>query len=132
MSNFDLHQRVQRKSLKNEMIFVSDVSTVQNGTSFNAFLVRLIVCFAGALLMAIYHKGMSTRETGVLTSAMTQSGDILHWPDAWQGTLVDKHSTGGVGDKISLALAPALAACGMRVSIRTNKTKQNKTIQINK
>ena len=71
--------------------------------------------------MAIYHKGMSTRETSVLTSAMTQSGDILHWPDAWQGTLVDKHSTGGVGDKISLALAPALAACGMRVSIRGKK-----------
>ena len=65
--------------------------------------------------MAIYQNGMTPRETEILTSAMTRSGDILRWPDSWKGKLVDKHSTGGVGDKISLALAPALAACGMKV-----------------
>ena len=71
----------------------------------------------GALLMAIYQNGMSPLETEHLTSAMMHSGDILQWPSSWKGKLVDKHSTGGVGDKISLALAPALAACGMKVSI---------------
>ena len=65
--------------------------------------------------MAIYQNGMSLLETEHLTTAMMHSGDILQWPESWKGKLVDKHSTGGVGDKISLVLAPALAACGMKV-----------------
>ncbi len=65
--------------------------------------------------MAIYLKDMSPSETVWLTSAMIESGDTLQWPDSWNGKLVDKHSTGGVGDKVSLVLAPALAACGMKV-----------------
>ncbi|XP_038048431.1 thymidine phosphorylase-like [Patiria miniata] len=69
----------------------------------------------GALLMAMYLKGLSTSETLALTKAMRDSGEILDWPEHWQGTLVDKHSTGGIGDKISLPLAPALAACDMKV-----------------
>ncbi|XP_077984719.1 thymidine phosphorylase-like [Glandiceps talaboti] len=68
----------------------------------------------GAMLMAIYLNDMSDRETVTLTTAMKNSGDQLTWPDNWTG-IVDKHSTGGVGDKVSLPLAPALAACGMKV-----------------
>ncbi|NXA02833.1 TYPH phosphorylase, partial [Nesospiza acunhae] len=69
----------------------------------------------GAMLMAIRLRGMDAGETLALTRAMASSGRTLAWPPAWHGLLVDKHSTGGVGDKVSLALAPALAACGCKV-----------------
>ncbi|XP_059671957.1 thymidine phosphorylase [Gavia stellata] len=69
----------------------------------------------GAMLMAIRLRGMDAEETLALTKAMAASGRALAWPPAWGGLLVDKHSTGGVGDKVSLALAPALAACGCKV-----------------
>jgi len=69
----------------------------------------------GAMLMAWFLNGMSPRELAVMTHAMTYSGETLTWPEEWKPILVDKHSTGGVGDKVSLVLAPALAACGLKV-----------------
>ncbi len=66
---------------------------------------------AGALAMAIVLNGMSVDETVALTAAMRDSGRVLAWPEA-TGPVLDKHSTGGVGDKLSLMLAPLLAACG--------------------
>ncbi|XP_054845352.1 thymidine phosphorylase [Eublepharis macularius] len=69
----------------------------------------------GAMLMAIRLQGMDSEETLALTREMTASGRVLEWPEKWRGLLVDKHSTGGVGDKVSLPLAPALAACGCKV-----------------
>lgn len=69
----------------------------------------------GAWLMAVYIHGLSLQETSWLTKAMVESGITLTWPKEWMGQLVDKHSTGGVGDKVSLPLAPALAACGLKV-----------------
>lgn len=68
------------------------------------------------MLMAIRLQGMDPEETSVLTQALADSGQQLEWPKAWHQQLVDKHSTGGVGDKVSLVLAPALAACGCKVS----------------
>ena len=68
------------------------------------------------MLMAMYLRGLSPTETEQLTRAMLRSGDVLTWPEQWRHLVVDKHSTGGVGDKISLVLAPALAACGLKVS----------------
>lgn len=66
--------------------------------------------------MAIYLKGLTDEETVCLTREMINSGEVLGpWPEEWKDKVVDKHSTGGVGDKISLILAPALAACGMKV-----------------
>ena len=65
--------------------------------------------------MAVYLKGMTRQEATYLTHRMMHSGEVLTWPDEWRGLVVDKHSTGGVGDKVSLILAPALAACGMKV-----------------
>lgn len=66
---------------------------------------------AGAMAMAILLRGMSVDETVALTLAMRDSGEVLQWPE-FSAPVLDKHSTGGVGDKVSLMLAPMLAACG--------------------
>ena len=70
---------------------------------------------AGAMLMAVCVRGMTDTETASLTEAMIKSGSRLHYPSDWSGLIVGKHSTGGVGDKVSIVLVPALAACGLKV-----------------
>jgi thymidine phosphorylase len=67
-----------------------------------------------AMLMAIYFRGLTTAEITALTLAMRDSGDVLKFPRD-KRPLVDKHSTGGIGDKVSLPLAPLLACLGFRV-----------------
>ena len=67
-----------------------------------------------AMLMAIYFRGLDNGELAVWADAMTHSGDVLDL-SAIQRAKIDKHSTGGVGDKISIPLAPAVAACGVAV-----------------
>ncbi len=69
---------------------------------------------SSALLMAIFQRGMNAQETAWLTEAMMRSGDVIDAPEIRQPK-VDKHSTGGVGDKVSLILAPLAAAAGLCV-----------------
>lgn len=89
------------------------------GTLADAEIGELIAAFSqgdmpdyqmSALAMAIFFQGMSKEETAALTKAMLESGERLEFPDT-APRVVDKHSTGGVGDKVSLVLAPLLA-CG--------------------
>ena len=68
---------------------------------------------AGAFAMAVCLKGFNAEERVALTRAMRDSGEVLHWD--LPGPVLDKHSTGGIGDCVSLLLAPALAACGAYV-----------------
>jgi thymidine phosphorylase len=65
---------------------------------------------AASFAMAVFFRGLSVPERVALTRAMTRSGEVLTWD--LPGPVLDKHSTGGVGDPVSLALAPAVAACG--------------------
>ena len=67
-----------------------------------------------AWMRNVFENGLSAEDTVELTHAMLHSGVVLQWPEEWKHLVVDKHSTGGIGDKVSLVLAPALAACGLK------------------
>ncbi|MCK9171764.1 MAG: thymidine phosphorylase, partial [Treponema sp.] len=76
-------------------------------------------------LMAVYFNGMTFEETGWLTNVMLHSGDVINLSgyekSGLTGPFVDKHSTGGVGDKISLLLAPIAACCGIQVPMMSGR-----------
>ena len=101
-----------------ETIALKRDGAVLNRAQINAFVEGLAGggwsdAQVGAMAMAIVLRGMDRHETVLLTQAMTASGDVLSWAGAGlHGPILDKHSTGGVGDKVSLMLAPIVAACG--------------------
>src|SRR2546427_709635 len=73
-----------------------------------------------ALLMAVFMRGLERQELAALTDAMLASGDRLSF-DGWTTPRIDKHSTGGVGDKVSLVLGPLVAACGVAVPMMSGR-----------
>ncbi|WP_026317456.1 thymidine phosphorylase [Ahrensia kielensis] len=86
---------------------ISDfVTAIQNETASDAHI--------AAFAMAVYFQGMDDEETVALTLAMRDSGDVLSWPTL-KRPIADKHSTGGVGDNVSLILAPLASACGLDI-----------------
>ena len=103
-------QEIIRKKRDKISLSEDEVKLFVNGLTDNSFSDAQIA----AMSMAIFQNGMTAEETVWMTHAMKNSGDTLEWQDIIDSDLVcDKHSTGGVGDKTSLLLAPILAACDL-------------------
>tara|TARA_B100000686_G_scaffold121654_1_gene128777 strand:+ start:1272 stop:2588 length:1317 start_codon:yes stop_codon:yes gene_type:complete len=102
-------QEIIRKKREKKILTNQEIETFVKGLTDNSFSDSHIA----AMSMAIYLNGMNVEETVSLTKSMTNSGNILNWKGVVEDSFIcDKHSTGGVGDKVSLLLAPIIAACG--------------------
>ncbi|SMR82386.1 thymidine phosphorylase [Aliiroseovarius halocynthiae] len=105
-----LISEVIRKKRDGQTLTHDDIAAMVAGIADGGASDAQVAAFA----MAAWLKGLSPDETAALTLAMRDSGDVFQWSDL-PGPVVDKHSTGGVGDNVSLMLAPILAACGAYV-----------------
>jgi thymidine phosphorylase len=104
-----LPQEIIRRKRDGIELGEAEITTFLRGFRDGSIAEGQIAAFA----MAVYFRGMTRAETTALTRAMKRSGEVLDWSDlALDGPLLDKHSTGGVGDKTSLLVAPIVAACG--------------------
>ena len=106
-----LPQEIIRKKRDRQTLTPEEISFFIKGMSEE----RIADIQAASFSMAAFLNGMTDDETLALTLAMRDSGYILLWDEIENGPVLDKHSTGGVGDKVSLMLAPMLAACGAYV-----------------
>ncbi|MEM8748657.1 MAG: thymidine phosphorylase [Pseudomonadota bacterium] len=107
MSQVFLPQETIRRKRDGEALSQDEIARFVEGISDDSVTEGQVA----ALAMATYFKGMTRDEAVALTLAMRDSGTVLNW-DHLDGPVLDKHSTGGVGDNVSLMLAPAVAACG--------------------
>ncbi|MBT3329961.1 MAG: thymidine phosphorylase [Rhodospirillaceae bacterium] len=104
-----LPQEIIRRKRDGEALSAAEIKFMVAGLTDRSIGDGQMAAFA----MAVFFQGMTMDERITLTQAMTQSGKIIDWSGLnLSGPVVDKHSTGGVGDKISLMLAPIVAACG--------------------
>jgi thymidine phosphorylase len=102
-----LPQEIIRKKRDGQPLTPAEIAFMVSGLTSGAVTEGQVAAFT----MAVFFKGMSREEAVALTEAMRDSGTVLNWSEL-DGPVLDKHSTGGVGDNVSLMLAPALAACG--------------------
>jgi thymidine phosphorylase len=102
-----LPQEIIRKKRDGGTLSPEEIAFLIGGLGDGSVTEGQVAAFA----MAVFFRGMDMDERVALTLAMRDSGDVLDWPDA-DGPVLDKHSTGGVGDNVSLMLAPIVAACG--------------------
>ena len=102
-----LPQEIIAKKRDNEILQHDEIDFFVNGLVSNSFNDAQV----GAMAMAIFNQGLNPQETVQLTKAMMNSGEVLSWQHL-DGPVIDKHSTGGVGDKVSFMLAAIVAACG--------------------
>ena len=107
---------VSNKVIPQEIIRLKRDGQALDAQAINGFVSGLVDgnfsdSQVGAMAMAIFQQGMSLDERVDFTKAMMHSGDVLSWHD-FDGPIVDKHSTGGVGDKVSFMLAAIVSACG--------------------
>ena len=102
-----LPQEIIRKKRDHQTLTNEEINFFIKGVTDGS----IVDAQTSALTMAILLNGMNVEETTALTLSMRDSGDVLNWDDI-DGPIVDKHSSGGVGDKVSLMLAPMIAACG--------------------
>jgi len=107
-----LAQEIIRKKRDKQALTNEEISFFVKGIADHSISEGQIAAFA----MAVFFNGMSMDERIALTLAMMNSGTVLSWDDLnLPGPILDKHSTGGVGDKVSLILGPIIAACGAYV-----------------
>ncbi len=113
-----LPQEAIRRKRDGETLGADDLRALVHGVADGS----LADAQVAALAMAVYFRGMTAAECAGLTLAMRDSGEIFDWRmDSPPGPVLDKHSTGGIGDLVSLALAPMLAACGAWVPMITGR-----------
>ena len=107
-----LPQEIIRKKRDGKALSVDEIRFFVNGLCDGSISAEQV----SALAMAVYFQSMDAGETAGLTQAMAHSGSVIDWAgEGLQTRVADKHSTGGVGDKVSLMLAPMVAACGAYV-----------------
>ena len=104
-----LPQELLRRKRDGEALAAAELAVIATGLADGS----LSDAQAAAFAMAVYFRGMTPDERTALTLAMRDSGGVLDWRgESLPGPVLDKHSTGGVGDLVSLPLGPMLAACG--------------------
>jgi thymidine phosphorylase len=105
-----LPQEIIRKKREGGVLGPDEITFMVRGLTDGSLSEGQVAAFA----MTIYFRGMAETESVALTLAMRDSGSVIDWADL-DGPVFDKHSTGGIGDNVSLMLAPAVAACGAYV-----------------
>ncbi|MCW5738151.1 MAG: thymidine phosphorylase, partial [Enhydrobacter sp.] len=104
-----LPQEIIRRKRDGQELSSEEIAFIARGIADNSLSEGQVAAFA----MAVFFRGMSTTERVALTLGLVRSGVTLDWNDLdLPGPIIDKHSSGGVGDKVSLMLAPIVAACG--------------------